>query len=62
MALRKLSGVKGVWLIRSRNVCMPGTTARRVHIQVDGEYVGHIPASVEIVPDALTLLAPAAYR
>jgi hypothetical protein len=28
---------------------------------VDGEYAGHLPASVEIVPDALTLLIPEAY-
>jgi diacylglycerol kinase family enzyme len=40
---------------------MPGTADRRVYIQVDGEYAGHIPASVEIVPDALTLLIPEAY-
>jgi diacylglycerol kinase family enzyme len=40
---------------------MPGTTGRHVYIQVDGEYAGHIPASVEIVPDALTLLIPKGY-
>jgi len=61
VAVRKLTGVPGIKLIRTRGVCMPGATARRVYIQVDGEYAGHLPASVEIVPDALTLLIPEAY-
>ena len=61
VGMRKVAGVPGISLIRSRSVCMPGTTSRRVYIQVDGEYAGHIPASVEIVPDALTLLIPESY-
>lgn len=61
VATRKLAGVEGVSLVRAGSVCMPGTTGRHVYIQVDGEYVGHIPARVEIVPDALTLLIPAGY-
>lgn len=61
VAVRKLAGVPGISLIRSGNVCMPGTAGRRVYIQVDGEYAGHLPASVEIVPDAITLLIPEAY-
>jgi diacylglycerol kinase (ATP) len=61
VAVRRLSGVSGVSLVRATQVCMPGTTARRIYIQVDGEYAGHIPASVEIVPDALTLLVPKPY-
>jgi len=28
----------------------------------DGEYGGRIPATLEMLPDALTLLAPATYR
>jgi diacylglycerol kinase (ATP) len=61
VALRKLSGVPGILLIRTAGVCMPGGTGPRVYIQVDGEYAGHLPANVEIVPDALTLLIPEAY-
>jgi len=61
VAVRKVAGVPGISLIRTGGVCMPGTAGRRVYIQVDGEYAGHIPASVEIVPDALTLLIPEAY-
>jgi len=61
VAARKLAGVPGISLFRASTVCMPGTAARRIYIQVDGEYAGHIPASVEIVPDALTLLIPETY-
>ncbi|MGA2580061.1 MAG: diacylglycerol kinase family protein [Bryobacteraceae bacterium] len=61
VALRKLTGVPGISLIRTGSVCLPGATGPRVYIQVDGEYAGHLPASVEIVPDALTLLIPEAY-
>ena len=61
VAVRKLTGVRGISLLRATQVCLPGTADRRVYIQVDGEYAGHIPASVEIVPDALTLLVPEPY-
>ncbi len=61
VAMRKLTGVQGIQVVRTAGVCMPGTAARHVYIQVDGEYAGHIPASVQIVPDALTLLIPPAY-
>jgi len=61
VAARRLHGAKGVLLIRSGNVCMPAAADRRVYIQVDGEYAGHLPAKIEIVPDALTLLIPEPY-
>jgi diacylglycerol kinase (ATP) len=61
VAAGKLAGVQGVSLIRSTAACMSGTADRRVYIQVDGEYAGHLPARVEMVPDALTLLMPEAY-
>ncbi|HEY5382371.1 MAG TPA: diacylglycerol kinase family protein [Acidobacteriaceae bacterium] len=31
---------------------------RRVHVQADGEWIGHTPMRVEIVPNALRLLMP----
>jgi len=61
VAVRKLADVPGISVIRAAGVCMPCATGPRVYIQVDGEYAGHLPASVEIVPDALTLLIPPAY-
>jgi diacylglycerol kinase family enzyme len=32
-----------------------------VHLQMDGEYAGRLPARVTISPDAVTLLVPASY-
>ncbi|HEX4156052.1 MAG TPA: diacylglycerol kinase family protein [Acidobacteriaceae bacterium] len=32
---------------------------RRIHVQADGEWIGHTPMYVEIVPNALRLLMPA---
>ncbi len=61
VAVRRLTGVPGISWIRSGSVCLPAAAGPRVHIQVDGEYAGHLPASVEIVPEALTLLIPEAY-
>jgi diacylglycerol kinase (ATP) len=61
VALKRLQGMKGVTVLRARKVCMSGVNDPRVHIQVDGEYAGRLPASIEIVPDALTLLLPPGY-
>jgi len=61
VAVRKLAGVKGVTLMHATRICMPGVADRRIYIQADGEYAGHLPAHVELVPDALTLLIPEAY-
>jgi diacylglycerol kinase family enzyme len=32
-----------------------------VHAQVDGEAIGALPATISIVPDAVTLLLPKRY-
>lgn len=36
------------------------TNANRISLQVDGEFAGELPCTIEIVPDALTLLMPLA--
>ena len=33
-------------------------TDNKVYVEADGELIGTLPAKVEIVPDALTILAP----
>lgn len=67
--LRYLGYMVGVLAKRVEN--WPGVHALRagridftgdVHMQVDGEYAGRLPASFEIVPAALTLLMPRAYK
>jgi diacylglycerol kinase (ATP) len=47
----------GVRTIRAQHVELTGD----VHLQVDGEYAGRLPACLDIVPEAITLLMPPAY-
>lgn len=61
VASRRLSGMKGITIVRSRKLCFPPAQDERVYIQVDGESAGRLPCEIEIVPDALTLLIPAGY-
>ena len=50
----RVQSMRGVSTIRTKRIEFRGDA----HIQVDGEYAGRLPASFEIVPDALTLLMP----
>jgi len=52
--------VKGMTFLRASKAAFTSVD-RRVYVQIDGEYAGRLPASVEIVPDALTLLVPPEY-
>lgn len=61
VALKRLDGMQGVTVLRARDVCIAASADPRVHVQVDGEYAGRLPASIEIVPDALTVLLPPGY-
>lgn len=59
------SGVEGlpdVTLLEAERLDLTATAGVEVGCQVDGELAGRLPARIEIVPDALTLLAPPAYR
>lgn len=48
-----------VELVQGRQImCTAAETGQPVYFQLDGEFVGEIPATFEIVPDALTLLVP----
>ena len=61
MALNRLAGMKGATVLRSDRVkvCCPDDA--RIYVQIDGEFAGHLPAEIRIVPDALTLLIPPEY-
>jgi YegS/Rv2252/BmrU family lipid kinase len=61
VAFKRLHGMEGVTVLRARKLCIAKSADPRVHIQVDGEYAGLLPATIEIVPDALTLLIPPGY-
>ena len=56
--LRQAQSMPGVRTLRARQIAFSG----EAHLQFDGEYGGRLPASFEMVSDALTLLAPPEYR
>jgi len=49
---------KGITVHRARRLVFHPIDEKPIYVQVDGEYAGRLPASVEVVPDALTVLAP----
>ncbi len=54
----KLEGTEGVTLLHAKSAEFQPCGDNPVYVQVDGEIAGALPATVEIVPDALTLLMP----
>ncbi len=58
MVLRRLEGMNGVTVLRGDHLRLSHPTGRRVYVQIDGEFAGHLPAEIRIIPDALTLLVP----
>lgn len=59
--LNRLHGMKGVTISRSECVQFSAPRDERIYVQVDGEFLGPLPAQVSIVPDALTVLVPEEY-
>lgn len=57
----RLKAVKGVTILRVQRAEFLNPAGPGVYVQLDGEAVGRPPASVEIVPDALTLLMPQSF-
>jgi len=50
-----------ITVLRSRRIELRSTDGEPVHLHVDGEYVGLLPATVTVEPDALNLLTPPGY-
>ena len=57
----RLAGMKGVNLLRTQRVEYLGASDPRVYLQIDGEHAGTLPATLSIVPNAITLLMPPSY-
>jgi YegS/Rv2252/BmrU family lipid kinase len=57
-----LPRIRGIQVERATRAEFTAPEDSRVYVQVDGEFAGHLPASIEIVPDALSLLVPADFR
>ena len=60
--LGKTDGLKGLTVLRTDRLKLSNPADRKIYIQVDGEYVGRLPATIEIVPHSLTLLVPPGFN
>ncbi len=58
VAPRMVQKMPGVRTVAAKQVQFAG----QAHVQIDGEYVGETPLEIDMLPDALTLLIPEAYR
>jgi diacylglycerol kinase (ATP) len=57
----RLYSTEGVAISRATHVIADAPQDERIYVQVDGESTGELPASISLVPDALTLLMPKRY-
>jgi diacylglycerol kinase family enzyme len=57
----RLYNTEGVTVTRAVRVAADSSQDQRIYLQVDGESQGALPASISVVPDALTLLMPKRY-
>jgi YegS/Rv2252/BmrU family lipid kinase len=62
IVLHRQQTMRGITILRTRQAAFSGPDGSKIHLQVDGEYVGVVPARVEIVPNALTLLIPPGFH
>ena len=60
VVLKRADRMKGCTVMHARSVICHAHDPQ-VYVQLDGELAGTLPIKVEIVPDALTLLAPPDY-
>ncbi len=59
--LGRTDRMKGCTVLHGRSVTCSTPVVREIYFQIDGELSGKLPITVEIVPDALTLLVPPEY-
>ncbi len=60
--LGTLEKMSGVVTLRARSLEICAALDRQIYVQIDGEAGGRIPASLEIVPNAITLLVPSHFK
>ncbi len=58
---KRLYNTEGVTIVRATHVEADSAQKERIYVQVDGESQGTLPASMSVVPDALTLMMPKRY-
>ena len=57
----RIDRVTGVSIVRACRAEISALTDEPVHIQADGEAIGVLPATISLIPDAVTLLVPRRY-
>ena len=61
VAIKQVHRVSGCTVLRGHHVTCTVPDAGRVYVQVDGELAGQAPATLDVLPGALTMLLPKAY-
>lgn len=61
VAGNRLKRAAGVTVLRGKEAVLAPANGETVYVQADGEAVGQLPATISIVPDAVTLLLPKRY-
>jgi diacylglycerol kinase (ATP) len=59
--LNRLHKTSGVTIVRAHRAEVTAVSDEPVHVQADGEAIGLLPATISVVPDAVTLLLPKRY-
>ncbi len=61
VAMGRTHQMKGCTVVRGCSIVCRSARASKIYVQIDGELVGSLPMTVDIVPDALTMLMPPEY-
>jgi diacylglycerol kinase (ATP) len=61
VALGRAHQMSGCTVLRGTSVACRNADAANIYVQVDGELAGRLPMSVDMIPDAITLLMPPEY-
>ena len=61
VAVGGIARMEGCTVLRARSVTCEQPAGNGISVQLDGELAGSLPIAARILPDAVTLLAPAAY-
>jgi diacylglycerol kinase family enzyme len=57
----RLNAIPGARVLRTNRVELDAPSDSRIYVQVDGEKAGQLPATIEIVSEAVSLLLPDPY-